>query len=326
MANRTPVSEWGRLFNFAGGGLVHMELFELFAMSADNPTLFEAISKFLLPFGTHAARPAAADAPLNAFYCETDTEEIYQNQDGTWVLVATVAGGGGGGVSSLAADAPILVDAATGAVTISHDDSGVTPGTYGDSGNVAVVTVDAQGHVTDVTEAAIAGGGSGLTLIENKIFTANATTYTFSGLDGDTDGTYRVIGQIKANSQARFYLRPNGVTSNLSRSGWRVLSSGNYAGDSDNTWATHLADVESGGILSFSYDIHARKSINSVAVRRSYNGTFLHNYFSGGSVDSGFNGGIWNETSTNMTSLEFMSTASNAIADGSQVALYKYAQ
>lgn len=303
-----------------------MELFELFAMSADNPTLFEAISKFLLPFGTHAARPSASTVPLNAFYCETDTEEIYQNQAGAWVLVATVAGGGGGGVSSLAADAPILVDAATGAVTISHDDSGVTPGTYGDSGNVAVVTVDAQGHVTDVTEAAISGGGGGLTLVENKIFTANATSYTFSGLDGDTDGCYRLVGHIKANSQARFFMQPNNTSSNLSRSGWRVLSSGNYAGDSGNDWELHAADVESGGILSFSYDIHAAKAINSVAVRRSYHGTFQHNYFSGGSNDSGFMGGIWNETSTNLTSLVVLSTASNAIADGSQIALYKYQQ
>lgn len=29
MPNRTPRSEWGRLFNFAGGGLVHFELFPI---------------------------------------------------------------------------------------------------------------------------------------------------------------------------------------------------------------------------------------------------------------------------------------------------------
>jgi len=63
-------------------------------------------------------------------------------------IIAGVALDGGGS----------LVD---GDVTIDHADSGVTPGTYGDATNVAQITVDAQGHVTDVTEVAISGGGGG---------------------------------------------------------------------------------------------------------------------------------------------------------------------
>lgn len=46
-------------------------------------------------------------------------------------------------------------------VTIDHADSTVTPDTYGDATHVAQITVDQQGHVTDVTEVAISGGGGG---------------------------------------------------------------------------------------------------------------------------------------------------------------------
>lgn len=43
-------------------------------------------------------------------------------------------------------------------VTISHEDSGVAAGVYGDATHVAVVTVDDKGHVTDVTEELVSSG------------------------------------------------------------------------------------------------------------------------------------------------------------------------
>lgn len=46
-------------------------------------------------------------------------------------------------------------------LTISHDDSGVTAGVYGDATHVPQFTVDDKGHITDVTEVPIAGGGGG---------------------------------------------------------------------------------------------------------------------------------------------------------------------
>lgn len=45
--------------------------------------------------------------------------------------------------------------------TLTHDDSGVTAGTYGDASNIPQITVDAKGHITDVTEVAVSGGGGG---------------------------------------------------------------------------------------------------------------------------------------------------------------------
>lgn len=46
-------------------------------------------------------------------------------------------------------------------ITLDHNTSGVTPGTYGDSTHVPQIDVDEFGHITDVTEVAISGGGGG---------------------------------------------------------------------------------------------------------------------------------------------------------------------
>ena len=71
-------------------------------------------------------------------------------------------GGGSAGVTSVAATSPIVTSAATGAITLSHANSAVTPGTYGDDVTVPVITVDAKGHVTSVVDTPIAIPGVGI--------------------------------------------------------------------------------------------------------------------------------------------------------------------
>lgn len=91
---RTPLAELYALMALAGGGIVHINVYEVLAMSSANPTLFEAIATYLFPYGTHANRPAAANVPINSLYYETDTTNLYQNHAGTWVQVASIGGGG----------------------------------------------------------------------------------------------------------------------------------------------------------------------------------------------------------------------------------------
>lgn len=67
-----------------------------------------------------------------------------------FVLSTSTSAAGSGTVTSITATTPIVVTpspiSTTG--TVSHADSGVSPGTTGDASHVAQVTVDAKGHVT----------------------------------------------------------------------------------------------------------------------------------------------------------------------------------
>lgn len=87
---------------------------------------------------------------------------------------------------SINAVAPIVGGGTLDAnVSIGHDVSGVTPGTYGDATNVARVTVDEYGHVTDVEEVPITGGGGGgggRTLIASFTATGVETGFSFTSI------------------------------------------------------------------------------------------------------------------------------------------------
>ena len=82
---------------------------------------------------------------------------------GTVTNVATGTGLDGGPITS------------TG--TISLANTAVSPGVYGDAGNVAQVTIDAQGRITLATNVAITGGGGGGngTVVTNLVTVSNGT-------------------------------------------------------------------------------------------------------------------------------------------------------
>ena len=92
----------------------------------------------------------------------------------------TVSGPGGGATVPVGAGQKLLVyttgsdvlpiEAALGA-------TGVTPGSYGDGGNVPRLTVDAQGRITSVTTLPLSGGGGG----SSGGFVAGATGNLGSG-------------------------------------------------------------------------------------------------------------------------------------------------
>jgi len=78
-------------------------------------------------------------------------------------------------------------------ITIDHADSAVTPATYGDATNVPQLTVDQQGHVTGVTNVAIAAGGGGLWWADDSIpliadFGAGAITQGLFSATSETNG------------------------------------------------------------------------------------------------------------------------------------------
>jgi hypothetical protein len=88
---------------------------------------------------------------------------------------------GGTGLSSAIGFAP----ANTKNVTIDLDNTTVAAGTYGNASNVAQITVDAQGRITNATDVAISAGGGGG-------FPSAVTAQTLAALSAAVDTLYTV--------------------------------------------------------------------------------------------------------------------------------------
>lgn len=70
-------------------------------------------------------------------------------------------------------------------IHIGHAASGVAADTYGDATNVPQITVDAEGHVTGVTEVPISGGGGGaMTEIDEIVTSGSAPSISFAAIAG----------------------------------------------------------------------------------------------------------------------------------------------
>lgn len=144
-----------------------------------------------------------------------------------------------------------------GDVTINHDDSPVTPNTYGDATHSAQITVDQQGHITDVVDVPISGGGGGgaTTLGDPNIFAVrnpSANFQLFKFLSVDMAFTINSIAcQINVSDptvqyQPFIYAGPLGVPGALLASGPQVT--GVIAGYQEVPLTTPLA-VAKGDLL-----------------------------------------------------------------------------
>lgn len=159
-----------------------------------------------------------------------------------------------------------------------------------------------------------------LELIENKEFASHATSYTFSGLDGDTDQMwvffYRMVKD--ASGAQTTYFRPNGTTTNQ-RSRWYYTGSGGFVSNNTDT-AGGLVLSPNGGSANETDAgfgmIHCKKDFLRSA-RWFYNESNTTDLFV---VSAGWR---WNETSTNITSFDLLSTATNGIGAGSYLRLYR---
>lgn len=170
------------------------------------------------------------------------------------------------------------------------------------------------------TALGVAGSAGQLELIENKEFAAHVTSYTFSGLNGDTDEMwffmYRLVKD--ASGAQTTYFRPNGTTTNQ-RCRWFYTGSGGFVSNNLDT-AGGLVLSPNGGAANetdsgYGY-IHCKKdylrSASYHAIESNTTDLFVVSY-----------GWRWNETSTNITSMVLISTATNGIGAGSYLRLYR---
>ena len=166
------------------------------------------------------------------------------------------------------------------------------------------------------------GGGGGLTLIEHKLITSDAQDYTFSGLDGNTDGIYELICHFVARSGGgtTFSFQPNGVTTNQSSNRFWA---DNGAEGKDAAGYLKINNVNANSYGMSRVTFYARANPNSVAVKRNYVCNFT--YFADTGV-AGIMGGEWADTSANVTSIVLHSDQTDGLKSGTELFLYKLAQ
>lgn len=138
---------------------------------------------------------------------------------GTGDITAVIAGNGltGGafsGAATLNIGAGTGIDVSADAIALSN--TAVTPGTYGDAGNVAQFTVDQQGRITSVTEIAITNTNTGSTTDSERFRINYASDGTLSGTQDLTAGISSVVinsssgGEVSITFDSSQYNYPPG--------------------------------------------------------------------------------------------------------------------
>jgi len=176
-----------------------------------------------------------------------------------------------------------------------------------------------------ITWIAYSPAPSGLALVQYKLITVHATTVTFSGLDGNTDGVYLFNARIlnKSGGNTKYVMRPNGATTNLSSN----FSYSAVASVNQTTWAlsSNTADCSNNNWINIKAQVWAKCDPSSVASIRMYQadiGIATTTPAAARAVIAG----VWNESTTNIESFDWVGANADAIGAGSEIALYKYTQ
>lgn len=134
-----------------------------------------------------------------------------------------------------------------GNIAITHDESGVTPGTYGDSTNVPQITVDEFGHVTSIADVPISGGGGGQwTLVDSHDFTATPqATWDVNNLGSYDEWLVILVGITRSsNSIVRVRFSTDNGASFFNTAGdyfdlgWNIAAGTSNSQDGLALWST----------------------------------------------------------------------------------------
>ena len=183
--------------------------------------------------------------------------------------------------------------------------------------------VAAAEHDHDGVNSKIVSGADFI-LVEKKLITGDVTDVTFSGLDGDTDEVYKLVGRIRVTGTSPIIsLEPNSLATNQDSI---VIENGvSLAGASPNLLVLANGIGASDELLAFEAIFWAKSDPNSIASNRIlqalYSVMLASTVASAGQASS-----LWDDDSTNITSLVVHTSIASDIRDGSTIALYKLRQ
>lgn len=148
--------------------------------------------------------------------------------------LTAASSGASAGVNSLSVSAPLAASGTTD-ITLSHQNSGATAGSYGSASTIPVITVNATGHITSVTAtaaaaaapttaqvlAATAGASGGAVGAYSFLRQSNDTPTSLGGTRAGSGFTYAAATVAPADGGAYSSGTPSGT--------WRCMANHNGA-------------------------------------------------------------------------------------------------
>ncbi len=157
-------------------------------------------------------------------------------------------------------------------------------------------------------------------LIYETDVTSATTSVNITGLDGDSDLTYEIIVKIMgAPNSTNIYLRLNNDSLSTNY-GYKQMNFFNCAavstGSNDAEGGILIGQITTSNITQSKITLYAKSGVN-----RAFN--IIFGSFSGGcNYGIGYNYAWWNNSASNITSIQIQSVLSNAIGPGSHIEVW----
>lgn len=165
-----------------------------------------------------------------------------------------------------------------------------------------------------------------LQLVEHKEISIDATSVTFSGLDGNTEFLYRLVGRIvKAAASGGLYtIEPNGVAAGAGTHRSVIhtvttISSGESA--RDDLLIANPSSSET--LVLLDLILMARIQVQGVNSIRHYQGSSFYSLPALTTIFAQDYWGAWKDDTNNLTSLKILCDTASQIRKGSHFSLYK---
>ena len=181
----------------------------------------------------------------------------------------------------------------------------------------------AQKHDHDGVNSALLAGT--FQLVQTQTVSGGAVqTVTFSGLDGNTDIRYFLFGRTRsAGASGTIVLRPNGAASTFSSRALIFDGTTTVIAATNTTGLLMYREVTPGGNQgTFQFVLHAEVTTSPAFNRHGY-GQFQVRSESAAAANGGTTAGEWDETTTNITSLDIRHSAAGGIDNNSVFSLFR---